>query len=108
MSQAAGDTATVQPLDSFPLADLSRPLGLYLTLDAGQFQSVTLNTKTHAVNLTFTPAGKYTPEARLRIEQPAKLAGIGTYAPAGDLKSERDAFIVPLAAQATTLELMMK
>jgi hypothetical protein len=41
----------------------------------------------------------------LRIEQPAKVPGIGTYRPAGKLAVEREAFTVPLKSGTTWVEL---
>ena len=67
-----------------------------------------LNPKTHAVTVTLASKGEFTPEARLRIEQPATVTGIGKFAPATAYKSEREAYVVPLGAQATTVQLQMK
>lgn len=106
--KANGDDVTVETLDSFRQRIYLAPFGLYLTLDAGEFQSVRFNAKTHTLAVTFAPKGEFTPEARLRIEQPAKVAGVGSFVPQVPLKSERDAFVVPLGAGATTVQLQMK
>jgi hypothetical protein len=50
-------------------------------------------------------ADKFTPQARLRIEQPAKATDIGTYHPAETLKTERGPFVLPLTAQPTEIVL---
>jgi hypothetical protein len=46
-----------------------------------------------------------TSEARLRVEQPAKLAGIGKYEPREKLVIERDSYKVPLTSKVTWIEL---
>jgi hypothetical protein len=103
-----GDVVSVQTLDSMRRRVYIAPLGLFVTLDAGTFDSVDIDTKTHSVKLNLSPAGQFTPEARLHIEQPAKIDGIGTFAPSASFKVERDDVVVPLQAQATTVELTAK
>ena len=46
-----------------------------------------------------------TREARLRVEQPAKIAGIGTYRPVSPLKFERNAYTVRLGKGKTWVKL---
>jgi len=77
-------------------------------LTAGQFAGIEANAKTGAVRVGLAAATKFTAAARLRLEQPAKLAGVGTYRPVMNLKSERDAWIVPLKAGITWIELTSK
>ena len=103
-----GKLVTVTPLDVFRQRVYLAPAGLWLTLDAGNFESVEYNPATHGVRVELAKAGKYTPDALLRVEQPAKLSGIGTYHPAATLKSERDGFVVPLKSSATWVELTEK
>jgi hypothetical protein len=50
-------------------------------------------------------ADAFTPAARLRIEQPAKVAGVGTYAPGAKFALERGAHAVSLSKQVTWVEL---
>jgi hypothetical protein len=100
-----GNTVTVTPLDSLQRRLYLAPVGLWLTLDAGQFQSVELDTMTHAVHVTLGPADPSTPAARLRVEQPAKIAGVGTYAVSGSPSKERDAYVVTLGATAARVDL---
>ncbi len=76
-----------------------------VTLDAGRFSSVSVNPKTGAVRLGLDAAKKFTPKARLRVEQPAKLGSTGTYHPVAKLESERGAYVVPLRAGTTWVEL---
>src|SRR5262249_29755132 len=81
------------------------PRGLWLTLDAGTFESVEVNTRTHAVRVGLSPASQFTPQARLRIEQPSKVAGVGSYHPAAPLKLEHDAYSIPLTRPVTWVEM---
>ena len=97
---------TTKPLDAFKMRFYAAPLGLWLTLDAGKFASVAVNTKTHEVRVELEPSDAYTPQARLRIEQPAKVAGIGEYH-AKDSKTtvERGDLVIPLGKKTTQVEL---
>jgi hypothetical protein len=63
---------------------------------------------TKAVRVELAKATEFTPAARLRDEQPAKVAGVGAYAPEESLKSEREAFVVPLKSGTTWVELKAK
>jgi hypothetical protein len=100
----AGTTVIVQVLDSLRKRVYVAPLGLYLTLDAGTFESVTVDTRTNAVRVTLAPASADTPRARLRVEQPFRPAGAGTYAAAtGTL--ERGAYTIALGASPTRVEI---
>ena len=72
----------VTPLDSFRMRVYLAPAGLWLTLDAGQFEAVELNQKTGAIRVCLAPATQYLHLARLRIEQPGKTEGAKTYHPA--------------------------
>ena len=81
------------------------PRGLWLTLEAGQFEELALNTKTGAVRVGLASATPETPAARLRIEQPARLAGVSAYRPRRPLNQEREAFVIPLQAGTTWVEL---
>ncbi|HVU37691.1 MAG TPA: DUF5695 domain-containing protein [Opitutales bacterium] len=94
--QVDGDWVKVQPLDCFRQRVYLAPLGLWLTLDAGAFDHVELNAKTHAVRLALAPASAIAPTAYLRIAQPAKINGIGTYQPTEKFKLDHEAFAVPL------------
>lgn len=101
-----GDWVRVQPLDSFRMRVYVAPRGLWLTLDAGTFESVAVNTRTHAVRVGLSPATPYTPQARLRVEQPAKVAGVGTYHPRQQLAKERDAYTISLKNGLTWVEMI--
>lgn len=102
----SNNTITVKPLDSFRRRLYIAPLGLFLTLDAGQFDTVVIQGNT--VRVTLAPADPFTPAARLRIEQPAKVANVGAFAPPANATQERGAFVIPLQQAATTIELTAK
>jgi hypothetical protein len=105
----SGDQVTVTPRDAFRLRFYIAPLGLWLTLDAGAFDSVSVNTKTHAVRVELAPSDAFTPQAFLRVEQPAKVAGVAEFHRAGGGDTgghlERGALAVPLSNQPTVVEL---
>jgi len=91
-----GDWVKVATLDAFRQRVYVAPRGLWLTLDSGTFESVEINTKTHAVRAGLSPQSPSTPLARLRIEQPAKVNGVGAYHLTEAFTNERDCFTVPL------------
>ncbi|MGB8475113.1 MAG: DUF5695 domain-containing protein, partial [Candidatus Acidiferrum sp.] len=103
--RANGAEISVTVLDSARSRLYIAPFGLWLTLDAGQFQKVEVNSKTYVVRIGLTPETNFLREARLRVRQPAKINGIGTYHPAEPLKDERDAYLVPLGTGTTWVEL---
>src|SRR5689334_5237812 len=90
----------IQPLDSFRQRVYIAPLGLWLTLDAGTFEQDAIDGK--LVRVTLSRADRFTPKARLRLQQPARVAGVGTYAPRQQFVDERDAFTIPLGRATTT------
>ena len=103
-----GDWLRVTPLDSFRTRFFVAPLGLWLTLDSGTFDRIDVNKRNGTVRVGLSPATAHTSEARLRIEQPAKIAGVGKYAPGDKCAFERDAFRVPLTANLTWIDLTDK
>lgn len=103
-----GDTVQVTPLDSYRSRVYVASLGLWLTLDAGTFEGVEVNSKSGAVRVSLSGASQFTPEARMRLEQPAKVTGVGAYHPAMTLKSERGAYVVPLKKRTTWIDLTSK
>jgi hypothetical protein len=103
--KAEGDWVKVQTLDSFRKRVYVAPRGLWLTLDAGTFDAVEINARTHAVRVKLSGANPSTPVARLRIEQPTKVLGIGGYHPVAKLTSERSAYVIPLKKGTTTVDL---
>ncbi|MES2463461.1 MAG: DUF5695 domain-containing protein [Armatimonadota bacterium] len=103
--QAAGDWVTVSPKDSERQRVYIAPRGVFLTLDAGTFEKVALNRKTHVLRVTLSAATPQTPQAFLRIEQPAAIRGVGKYHTAKPMGAEREASIVPLGDKSTVVEL---
>jgi len=100
----AGDTVRVRPLDSSRARVYLAPFGLWLTLDAGTFEEVAI--AGDAVRVTLSPASRSTPGALLRVEQPATVAGVGRFTPAGGFTLLRGAWHVPLQQAPATLILV--
>jgi hypothetical protein len=94
--QAKKGTVKVTPLDASRTRIYLAPLGLWLTLDAGTFESVEA-LKNDEVRIALNAATEFTPTARLHIEQPAKIDGVGKYHPAATFKQEQDVYDIPLA-----------
>ena len=103
--KTSGDTIRVRPLDSLRQRVYVAPLGLWLTLDAGTIESIEFNPKTHQLRIELSPADEYTHQARLRIEQPAKIPGVNAIKPIKRLAVERDAYVIPIANKNTWIEL---
>jgi hypothetical protein len=103
--QQDGDWVKVKPLDSLRSRLYLAPRGLWLTLDAGSFAEVAINRRTAAVRVGLSPATTYTSQARLRIEQPARLKSVGTYQPRQQFKKEREAYVIPLTTSTTLIDL---
>jgi hypothetical protein len=99
------DTVRLTPLDSFRKRVFIAPLGLWMTLDAGKFQEVEFNAATGAVRVALAARDSHTPAARLRVEQPALLQGVGSYTVSGSFSLEREAYVVPLSSAATWVDL---
>lgn len=102
--KAEGNVVKVTPLDSFRSRVYIASLGLWLTLDAGNFESIEIDTSSGAVRVGLAPGTSFTPSAHLRIEQPSQTKP-GTYAPVKSLASERGAWIVSLGKEITWVEL---
>ncbi len=100
--EAHGDEMKIQPLDSFRRRVYLAPFGLWLALDAGTFNQLELNAKTHVVRVGLSAATPFVSEARLRVGQPTKLADIGEFHPAKNLAVERDAYVFPLKNHGVT------
>ena len=100
-----GAWVRVKPLDSFRMRVYLAPRGLWLTLDAGSFESVEVNPRSNQIRIALSPQTSDTPQARLHIEQPAKLPGVGVYHPRQQLTKERDAYVIRLQRSASWIEL---
>ena len=103
-----GDMVKVTPLDSARTRVYLALVGLWLTLDAGEFEKIEVNDKTGAIRIEFAPATQFTKQARLRVEQPAKLSRVGALRPKEELKIEREAYVAPLSSGPTWIELTGK
>jgi hypothetical protein len=102
----AGDWVTVEPRDSMRQRIYIAPLGLWLTLDAGSFESVAINVRTRAVRIRLSGTTRYVSRALLRVEQPAKVQGVGAYRARQRFASERGAYAIPLGPSVTQVELV--
>jgi len=100
-----GKTVSVEPRDSFRQRVYLAPLGLWLTLDSGQFEQVTLDESTGTVEVRLAAGDAYTNAALLRIEQPAHVEGVGGIAPSEKLNMDRGAYVIPLAKTSVSLRL---
>jgi len=104
-----GGVVEVKPLDAFRARVYVAPLGLWLTLESGKFDSVGLNPQTRTLRIGLAARTRFTPQARLRVEQPAKVPGVGMYRPSAEtVKANRDAYEIPLGASTTWVELSPK
>jgi hypothetical protein len=103
--KAKGGTVSVEPRDSFRQRVYLAPLGLWLTLDSGRFEHVTLDEATNGVEVRFAPGDAYTATALLRIEQAANRHGVDTIAPQEKLTMMRGAYVVPLGKASVTVRL---
>lgn len=102
-----GKMIEVTPLDSYHARVYVAPLALWLTLEAGNFEAVTIDTNTGSVRLGLAGATEFTPSARLRVEQPTGKKN-GAYHPLQSLSTERGAWVVPLNKDVTWIELSAK
>ena len=100
-----GAWVRVKPLDSFRMRVYIAPRGLWLTLDAGSFESVEVNTRSNQLRIALSPQNPDTPQARLHIEQPAKVPGVGAYHPRQSIPKERDAYVIALKSVTSSIEL---
>ena len=104
-SSREGPVITVTPTSASRSRVYLGDMGLFLTLDAGQFSRVDYNKSDKSVTVFLEPATLNTQHARLRIEQPALREGVGTYKPSGSFHYEREAYVIPLEHRETKVEL---
>lgn len=102
-----GDKVTVTPLDSMRRRVYIAPFGLWLTLDAGTFSSVEIDKESRTVAVSFDKPARGV-VARLRVEQPAKILGVGTFHVVGNLTLERGAYVMPVDTSINTIRLVEK
>jgi hypothetical protein len=84
------------------------PLGLWITLDAGQLDSVDLDAKGSVVRLHLAPATATSPTARLRLTQTSTKAGAGSWTVASKTATDAGADVIPLQAGETIVTLQQK
>jgi hypothetical protein len=101
----AGDTVRVRPLDGARRRVYLAPLGLWLTLEAGEFESVELVGE--AVQVWLSPATPHVAEARLRVERPGRMGAAEALSPAG-YPVERGAYVIRLGRGETPVELRVR
>ena len=78
------------------------PVGLWISLDAGTIDEVNYNTVNGEIRLKLSKANEYTPTALLRLLQPAKINGVGSYAVKSNGVKKRGGYEFPLAKENTT------
>jgi hypothetical protein len=105
-ARVEGDIVKVTPLDSFRMRLYVASAGVWLTLDAGAFEGIEVNSRTGAIRVGLSPATEYLRVARLRVEQPAKVGAAPSYRPTAPLKQERGAYVVPVGKATTWVELV--
>jgi len=84
------------------------PAGVWLTLDAGRFSSVSYNTATGAVKMTIDKGETWSPEALLRVSNPSREGNAVTYDTGGLKSNERGAFVIPVSKKAAVVTLKKK
>ncbi len=103
---ASASVVEITPLDAFRTRVYLAPLGLWLTLDAGWFEHLEVNLRKHTVQITLAAGTSTVPTARLRVEQPALVKGVGRYVPATPAPAERGAYLIPLKWDSTSFDLI--
>ncbi len=84
------------------------PAGLWLTLDAGRFKSVSYNTENGDIELEFEKADNFTSEAYLHIYSISKEMSAKEYIPGSLTRNNRGAYIVPLKNKIMSVSLKTK
>lgn len=92
---------SIRVLDSARSRVFIAPLGLWLTLDAGQFVSVDYDASRKAVTVHLAAATEHVAVARLRLAE-TNPRSITTYELSGE-KIDAGAYLIPLAASETSV-----
>jgi hypothetical protein len=98
-----GNKVEIDPRDSFRQRIFIAPIAMWLTLDSGQFDRVTFDSATNNVEVRLAPGDAYTPSALVRVEQTARINGIGAFVPKEAFEIRRGAWVVPLGQSGATL-----
>ncbi len=94
---------TLAPKDSARARVFVAPAGLWLTLNAGKFQSVSYDAKTGAVHAMLDPADAHTPDAFLDVAITTKSGK--PYAVTSQASPERGGYRIHLGSAATSVDL---
>lgn len=100
---SSGSIVRVVPRDSFRNRLYIAPLGLFLTLDAGTFQSATVDPARGTATVTLSPGTKTTPTALLRLETVPSSSR--RFVPSSPLRIVRGAYSVPLSTKVISVQL---
>jgi hypothetical protein len=84
------------------------PVGLWLTLDAGQFKSVSFNVKSEEVKMEFEKADSFTPEAYLHVTTTGKDITAKEYDTEALSRNERGSLLIKLGDKLTEITLAQK
>jgi len=84
------------------------PVGLWLTLDAGQFRSVAYNNRSGEVVVELESAGENVPEAYLHVETTEKEASAKEYNTSALTKNKFGSFTLKLEKNPTLISLQQK
>lgn len=98
-----GDRVTVTPRDSMRKRIYIAPFGLWLTLDAGTFESVKIDRSSRTVKASISPATANVKSAQLRIETPGDPKKKITLPE--NFKFEREAYSIPLGSKQKLVEI---
>ena len=98
-----GSTMVVRPLDSFRKRVYLAPIGLYLTLDAGTFESVTYDLESGKVTLALSGI-RGLRQARLVVEHPSEESV--EYVTEHELREDIGAYVVPLINRRASVTLV--
>ena len=109
VTQGVDVKATLKPADLYNRRVYLEPLALYLTLDIGTFESVSLDTNTKAIHIQFNPMAhdNITYVARrLRVQKMSDArpgSGFNVTTAGVPLKVSRGAYVVPVASSAVAV-----
>lgn len=106
--QTKGDVIQVSLTTAAQSSVYIAPTGLWITLDAGKIESLSYNVSTGEASLKLQKADAFTPNAVLRIAQPAKPIGAGNYQIKAQGQQERGATVIKLSQDSTTEVIIKK
>ncbi len=74
-------------------------------MDSGRFARVIFDSSACTVQIELDAANAFTSNALLRIEQPAKITGVGVVRPDRELTTLRGAIVIPLGSARVSIRL---